>query len=229
MLKLLKICFHNWAVRVYRFCVFPLRKAKLMFADKVMFGIGGYADSATQFGGNNYVGQEAFLSNCKLGKGSYVGDGSRICNLDAGKFCSIGFGVTTAIGKHPIRENISTSPSMFSVNPANNFSLTNKQLFEESTPNVVLGNDVWIGNNVVLLGGVTVGDGAIIGAGSVVTKSVKEYGIYVGCPAKCVGRRFDDNIIEELEKLEWWNKDEKWLREHSEYFADPSSFFDKLN
>lgn len=51
---------------------------------------------------------------------------------------------------------------------------------------VKIENGVWIGNSVIILPGVTIGKKAIIGAGSVVTKSIPEYSIAVGNPAKVI-------------------------------------------
>lgn len=50
-----------------------------------------------------------------------------------------------------------------------------------------LGNSVSIGSNATLLP-VSVCDGAVIGAGAVVTKDIKEKGIYAGNPAKLIRR-----------------------------------------
>ena len=69
----------------------------------------------------------------------------------------------------------------------------------------VIGNDVWIGQNVTFLPGVNVGDGCIIGANSVVASDIPPYSIVVGNPARVIKRRFDDEMIELLEKLQWWN------------------------
>lgn len=228
-MKLFAKFVNNQAIKLYRLIIFPFRKLNLMVSKNVMFGIKGYADMTTSFGGDNYVGQQTFLSNCSLGRGTYVGDGSRICNMTAGKFCSVGFNVTTAIGTHPVRENIATSPSMFSTSPANNLSFTAKQLFEDATGPVVLENDVWIGNGAILMAGITVGNGAVIGAGSVVTKSVKPYEIWAGVPAKQIGKRFSDEEIDKLLDLKWWDRDDEWLRENAEKFANPKEFLSELN
>lgn len=48
----------------------------------------------------------------------------------------------------------------------------------------------WIGNNVVILPGVRIGRKAVVGAGSVVSRSIPDYCIAVGNPAKVV-KRFD--------------------------------------
>ncbi|CDT01398.1 putative lipopolysaccharide biosynthesis O-acetyl transferase WbbJ [Sphingobacterium faecium NBRC 15299] len=55
-----------------------------------------------------------------------------------------------------------------------------------STQPVHIEDNVWIGEGVCVLPGVTIGKGSIIGAMSVVTKSVPDYSIAVGVPAKVV-------------------------------------------
>jgi acetyltransferase-like isoleucine patch superfamily enzyme len=47
----------------------------------------------------------------------------------------------------------------------------------------IIGNNVSIGSNATILP-VSICDNVVIGAGSVVTKNIKESGIYVGNPAK---------------------------------------------
>ena len=69
----------------------------------------------------------------------------------------------------------------------------------------IIGNDVWIGQNAVILAGVKLGDGVIIGAESVVGSNIEPYSIAVGNPAKVIKKRFDDELIELLLKLKWWD------------------------
>jgi virginiamycin A acetyltransferase len=71
----------------------------------------------------------------------------------------------------------------------------------------VIGNDVWIGYEAVMMPGVQVGDGAIIAAKSVVVKDVLPYTIVGGNPAQCIRQRFDDETIQVLLKVSWWNWD----------------------
>lgn len=59
-----------------------------------------------------------------------------------------------------------------------------------STKPVVINDNVWIGEGVCVLPGVTIGKGSIIGAMSVVTKSIPDFCIAVGNPAKVV-KTFD--------------------------------------
>jgi acetyltransferase-like isoleucine patch superfamily enzyme len=70
---------------------------------------------------------------------------------------------------------------------------------------VIIGNDVWVGHAAIILSGVTIGDGAVIGARAVVTKDVPAYGIVAGNPARLINKRFEEDIIQRLLKIAWWN------------------------
>lgn len=79
---------------------------------------------------------------------------------------------------------------------------------------VEIGDNCWFGVRCTILCGVKIGDGAIIGAGSVVTKSVPNYAIVGGNPAKIIGWR-DKKHYEQLEKnnKNYVNNQEiKWIR-----------------
>lgn len=71
----------------------------------------------------------------------------------------------------------------------------------------VIGNDVWIGQNVTILPGIHIGDGAIIGANAVVGKNIPPYALAVGNPIQIKKFRFDEETINLLLQLKWWNKD----------------------
>lgn len=71
----------------------------------------------------------------------------------------------------------------------------------------VIGNDVWIGQNVTILPGIHIGDGAIIGANAVVGKDIPPYAIAVGNPVQIKKYRFDQETINLLLRLKWWDKD----------------------
>lgn len=71
----------------------------------------------------------------------------------------------------------------------------------------VVGNDVWIGQNVTVMPGVHIGDGSIIGANSVVAKDIPPYSVAVGNPCRVIKKRFDDELIDYLLELKWWNWD----------------------
>lgn len=79
---------------------------------------------------------------------------------------------------------------------------------------IVIGNDVWIGYEAVILSGVTIGDGAIIGTRAVVTKDVPPYTIVGGIPAQPIRKRFSDDVISQLLKLQWWNWSENRIKQN---------------
>ena len=97
-------------------------------------------------------------------------------------------------------------------NPSFLFSLLGVKDITKAWDNkgdIVVGNDVWIGYEAVILAGVTIGDGAIIGARAVVTKDVPPYTIVGGVPAKPIRKRFNEETIDILLKLKWWD----WSKE----------------
>lgn len=77
-----------------------------------------------------------------------------------------------------------------------------------------IGNDVWIGYEAVILSGVTIGDGAIIGTRAVVTKDVPSYTIVGGVPAKPICKRFDEETIQKLEEIRWWDWEEERIKKN---------------
>jgi acetyltransferase-like isoleucine patch superfamily enzyme len=60
---------------------------------------------------------------------------------------------------------------------------------DQSSRDVLIGDDVWIGAGAVLLPGARVGNGAVIAAGAVVNATVPEYEIWGGVPARRIGER----------------------------------------
>ena len=54
---------------------------------------------------------------------------------------------------------------------------------------ITIGEHAFIGSGAIITGEVTIGRSAIIGAGSVVTRSVPEYEIWAGNPAKLIKKR----------------------------------------
>ena len=70
---------------------------------------------------------------------------------------------------------------------------------------VVIGNDVWIGFGVTIMSGIHIGDGAVVAANACVVSDVAPYHIVGGNPAKSIKRRFEDDIVEILLQLKWWD------------------------
>lgn len=95
---------------------------------------------------------------------------------------------------------------------------------------VIIGEDVWVGSNTVILPGITIGRGSIVGAGSIVTKNIPKYSVVFGNPAKIISKRFEDDIINILEDLMWWEWDNDKIVHYKNMFnidlKDPN--IDKL-
>lgn len=70
---------------------------------------------------------------------------------------------------------------------------------------VTIGSNVTLGFGATVLSGVTIGHGAVIGANALVNKDVPPFAIVAGQPAKVIRYRFEDDVIENLLKLRWWD------------------------
>jgi len=176
----------------------------------------------SSFGKYNWLDRYSLIVNCTMGDFTYCSDHCLLQNARIGKFCSIGPNVRIAPGKHPTTF-VSTHPSTFNNQPnfLRNFVDTDTY---KSSEQVNIGNDVWIGANCLIVDGVTIADGAIIAANSVVNKDVGTYEIVGGVPAKFIKKRFTDNEIDELLKMQWWNKDEAWIQKNVTKFASITDF-----
>lgn len=135
-------------------------------------------------------------------------------HLKIGKFCSIACGAKFLFtsANHAMR-SLSTYPFPIFFEE---WGLDVKNITDawDNKGDIVIGNDVWIGFEAVILSGVTIGDGAIIGTRSVVTRDVAPYTIVGGTPAKQIRKRFSDDVISELLKLQWWNCSEDRVKQN---------------
>lgn len=121
--------------------------------------------------------------------------------VSIGRFCSIAQGVTFVVNGDHRTDWVTTYPlrMRFGLDGAN------ADGHPKNTGPVIVQHDVWIGFNATIMGGVTVGSGAVIAAGSLVTKDVRPFAI-VGCvPARELRRRFDDETIQALLDVAWWD------------------------
>lgn len=134
--------------------------------------------------------------------------------LKVGKFCSIACGAKFLFtSANYTMHSISTYPFPIFFEEWG-LDVTNITSAWDNKGDIVIGNDVWIGFEAVILSGVTIGDGAIIGTRAVVTKDVPPYTIVGGVPAKPIRKRFSDEIISELLKLQWWNWSESRIKQN---------------
>lgn len=130
----------------------------------------------------------------------FIGD-----RLIIGNFCAIAKGVTFVMnGANHRMDCVTTYP--FNIMGGRWGSMI--AIVKDNLPikgDTVIGNDVWIGQNVTVMPGVHIGNGAIIGTNSTVASDIPPYAVAVGNPARVIRRRFDDDTIALLERLQWWN------------------------
>ncbi len=135
-----------------------------------------------------------------------------------GRYCSIASNVHYLAGNHPV-DHLTSSAIFY------NKKLSNLEVEDIQRHSLTVGNDVWIGYGVLITASCSViGNGAVIGAGSVVTHDVEPYTIVAGNPARVIRKRFDDDIIEKIEKSKWWNRNPQELIEYYRFMSDPESF-----
>ncbi|MBM6736329.1 CatB-related O-acetyltransferase [Mediterranea massiliensis] len=167
------------------------------------------------------------LNNVTMGAYSYCGYDCWIINAKIGAFCSIADHVYIGGAEHPI-DWVSTSPVFEHVKNSGPTIRFSKHALPKSKQTLIE-NDVWIGHGAIIKAGICIGNGAIVGAGAVVTKDVPPYAIVVGSPAKVIKYRFNQDIIEQLIKTEWWSLNVNQLKQLAQYIKNPEIFVEKVN
>lgn len=120
------------------------------------------------------------FSNKSLGKGTIeIGSGCYICY----NFTALNIG-KIVIGNHVLlASNVMITSENHGIDPESDIPYMDQPLINK---NVYVGDGTWIGQNVCILPGVKIGKKCIVGAGSVVTKSIPDYSVAVGNPAKVI-------------------------------------------
>lgn len=164
------------------------------------------------------------IKDVRMDKYSFCGYDCEITCCVIGKFCSIADKVIIGGAFHPIHW-VSTSPVFYSGRDSIKKKFCDFE--KEGVKRTEIGHDVWIGNYALIKQGVRIGTGSVIGMGSVVTKDVPPYEIWGGNPARCIRKRFSDDVIKALLELEWWDLEEGILGEISEYIKEPERFIEE--
>lgn len=185
----------------------------------------------SQFGKNVIIGESTYVADSIVGdfvllerrniiKNSFIGDYSFtgyntvIKHAEIGKFCAISWNSSIGGGDHDY-----THLSIHSFPFIDMFGFTDeKGGWQSYDIPLKIGNDVWIAANTCITRGTTIGDGAIVSAGAVVTKDILPYEIWGGVPARKIGQRFSDEIIEELLKLKWWDLPNEIIKDNLSVF-----------
>jgi len=170
---------------------------------------------------NSTVGQ----SKVQVGRYTYGHDSIKIlqwrerAQLRIGAFCSIASGSIIYLGGNHRVDWATTFP--FGHIFKRELGGTEIKGHPQSSGDVIIGNDVWLAQNVTIMSGVTIADGAVVATNSTVAKDVGAYEIWGGNPAKFIKKRFDDEIIEELLRLKWWDLPENKIKEIAPILSTP--------
>lgn len=146
----------------------------------------------------------------KVGAFTYFRGGSVRKLKQIGSFCAVAPGVRIGDGQHPL-SYLSTHPFQWRGWGSRGGESTEYDDFlTECVPppeseQAEIGSDVWIGANVIIMGGIKIGDGAVIAGGAIVTRDVLPYEVVAGVPARHLKFRFDEQTIQRLLAVKWWD------------------------
>jgi acetyltransferase-like isoleucine patch superfamily enzyme len=156
-----------------------------------------------------------------VGRGSYIGAEvavyDRSTNLQVGNYSSIGEDVRILLGGEHRPDWVSTYPFRI----MGQLPGRGEDGHPLSRGDVLIGHDVWVGRSALILSGVRIGDGAVVAAGAVVVRDVEPYSIVAGNPARELRKRFDDDVIEGLLRLRWWDWPEAQVWANIEGLCSP--------
>lgn len=161
-----------------------------------------------------------------IGNYCFIGRNSRIDNCSKiGNYSCISHDVKLGLANHSLN-HVSTNPFFYDQNK----KWISKTTFDRSNikATVVL-EDVLISSGAIVLENLTIGVGAVVAAGAVVTKDVPPYAIVGGVPAKILGYRFEEDLIEELLKSKWWELSKSELLKLADSFPNPKEFVFNLS
>ena len=194
----------------------------------IKFGKDVVIDEKTKIGIYSDIGDRCNFRESTIGDYAVCRGENQIWYSEIGKFSSIAYGARINAVNHPTFTRIAQHRftyrgKQYDFSEQNDSSITEWRKQDK----VIIGNDVWIGHNGIIMPGVHIGNGAVIGSGAVVTHDVDPYSVVVGVPARPIKKRFSDEIIEKIEKSEWWNWSHEIIKERYDDFKNIEEFIRK--
>lgn len=165
---------------------------------------------------NVIINRRSYINDSFIGKYSYAGINLTMNFTKLGRFCSLGRNVDIGGFDHDYHK-VTTMPEFRMKQLLNGGGKIPEAIKHDLCE---IGNDVWIAAGAQVLHKVKIGDGAVIGAGAVVTHDVPPYAIVVGIPARVIGYRCSSELIERLERIQWWNWPDELLRDSIEWLIN---------
>jgi phosphonate metabolism protein (transferase hexapeptide repeat family) len=181
----------------------------------------------TKLGAYTHLMAHSVFTDVIVGDYSFFAGYNQVYYAFIGKFCSVASFARINTTNHPTYDRIAQHHFTYR-SELFGFGEDDVAFFERRKGKAVkIGHDVWIGHNAVIMPGVTIGNGAVIGAGAVVTKDVKPYSVVGGIPAKRIKMRFPDDLIERIERSQWWDWEHETIGERLLDFRDMDAFVRK--
>jgi acetyltransferase-like isoleucine patch superfamily enzyme len=162
-----------------------------------------------------------YQKNYLIGRGSHAAfrsiqshtlDENVPCLLEFGRMGNVGSQCTLMVdGEHKNDQIVNIEFMQF---PLAYRELRNQGLWTVPTRSkgvTRIGHNVLLSHGVTVLSGVTIGNGAVIGANSVVTRDIPPFAVAAGNPARVLRYRFDDSVIEAIQRIRWWDFDYRTL------------------
>lgn len=195
-----------------------------------MASIGDYSTvRVSTLGERSSIQRYGDIWGLELGAYSCIGRMSTVQETVVGKFCALADYMTIGCDNHDYKM-ITTHPfwhdTSWGIMDDMNFSDEYRK-YEYKDP-CIIGNDVWIGAGVNICRNVNIGNGCVIGAGAVITKDIEPYSVVVGVPGRVLKKRFNDSVIEKLEKIRWWDLPVAIIKDNISLFRDDKLTLDNL-
>lgn len=151
----------------------------------------------TIVGDNVEIHSHSIVSqNCKLGKNvwcenyTFIGENSHIADgvefmYGAKVYKNVTVGENSWIGGFVCNNSIIEEDCIIMGSLIHKFTNSTIGVPE---PSPIIRKGAFIGMNAIIIGGIEVGENAYVAAGSILTRSAKANMLYVGNPARCIGK-----------------------------------------
>jgi phosphonate metabolism protein (transferase hexapeptide repeat family) len=174
------------------------------------------------------IGARNVFENVEMQDFSYTGQDTIIQNARVLKYSNIAAHVRIGATDHPLKRvtlhHFTYRRVMFGMGEIDDQAF----MSHRKSRTTIVGNDTWIGHGAIIKPGLTLGDGSVVGSGAVVTKDVPPYAVVVGNPARILKYRFDEETIQKLLKIKWWDWSEALIRERfDDFLLEGEAFAEK--
>lgn len=160
---------------MFRFPIVIRGRKFIDFGERLTTGVGCRFDS--------FPGSDPCKKKLRFGKSVQINDYVHIVSMD-----SITIGDNVLMASHVfISDN---SHGRYKGSEHDSDPTVPPTQREYATAPISIGDNTWIGEGVIIMPGVTIGKGCVIGAHSVVSKSIPDYCVAVGSPAKAI-KKYD--------------------------------------